>query len=170
MRYYTVHHTSTEPGEILQSGDTAVFVKEGFSFSALVAQPFWLVYHRLWVAAALYTAVLGLVFALMRALGISIGFGLVFAAIMLLFAFEAGDIRRYFLWTKGQRTVGIATGRTLNDAEARFFTSLEATMRTGALDQPERTSAAAQPAPADAGPVLTGDSEHIIGLFPKPGS
>jgi hypothetical protein len=86
-------------------------------------------------------------------------------ALIVLFAFEANDLRRATLERRGYKQVGTAGGSGRDDAELAFFQSW--------LPQQEkrrhRESASGRPSNADVpAPKESGEAEGVIGLFPQP--
>jgi hypothetical protein len=155
MRYYTVH--APPDGE----PERFVFVKDGFSWPALVLPVLWVLYHRMWLTLVWYV-----VFVLVVAWAGRLG-GENLATLLailggLLFAFEANDIRRRSLRHRGYSDAGAASGRNYAEAEARFFAAAgersAAVPRRGAMARAAYTPAARE----------RGADEPILGLFPEP--
>jgi hypothetical protein len=169
MRTYTVHHTSPDPATIVTQADRVIFVAEGFSFTALVFQIFWLIWHRLWIASAVYLAVFTSLVVLAQLTGIAFISAAIVPAGMVLFAFEALDIRRYFLALGGRPAIGLVAGRRFIDAEYAYFENLS---RQAAQTARHQTQAPAPPATvASTANMLAApadDGEDVIGMFPKP--
>lgn len=118
MRIYTVQQ-GLDPRA---AGDDLEFVREGFSWAAFLFTVVWPLYHGLWLVFVIVLAVSAVLSAAMSVLGVSdFGQGAVWLAAALLFAFEANNLRRWTLRRRGWRDVGVAAGRTLSDAEYRFF-------------------------------------------------
>jgi Protein of unknown function (DUF2628) len=163
MAVYTVH----EPP--LRAGATAapeperfVFVRDGFSFWALLFGPLWMLRHRMWLVLLGYGVVvtaLSLVLHLQASATVGT---IVWALLALLLGFEAGTLRRFTLGRRGFRNIGIVVGDDLELAERRFF---DAWVR--------KDSAPAAPAGA---PALTpsrrmpSSTPDVLGLFPEPGA
>lgn len=99
-----------------------VLVPEGFGFWAFVLTIVWALYHRLWLAAI----VLGVLHA---ATGLAIvEFGandaaalIVDLVVAVVFGFVANDLRRSKLESQGFVQEGVASGRTIEDAERRYL-------------------------------------------------
>jgi hypothetical protein len=69
MPVYTVHAPASVAASRSASADGVIFVRDGFHGWAFFAGPFWLIYHRLWLALGGYLAlnvVLTLVLAGLR--------------------------------------------------------------------------------------------------------
>lgn len=129
MRIYTVQQ-GLKPRT---AGDDLEFVREGFSWGAFLFTLVWPLYHGLWLVFAIVLAVTVVLGAAVSVLGLSdLGQGAVSLAAAFLFAFEANNLRRWTLHRRGWRDVGVAAGRSLSDAEHRFF-GVYAVSRSGTL-------------------------------------
>lgn len=122
MKTYTLHLPAAATRGDPIALERAVVVPDGFSWAAFAFAPFWFVWHRLWLAAALVTLLLvGLVFG-GRVIGLSPGAGfLVLLLAAILIGLEASSLRR---WTYARnerpaRDAVIAGSR--DDAEAKAF-------------------------------------------------
>lgn len=116
MKIFTVH---IKPGD---SGAGAVFVPEGFSIWAFLFQPFWALYHRLWLVAVLMVLVaLGLeVLAVRMQLSETQAWLLQFLLAVLIGA-EARDFWRWTLTRRGYETRAALAGDDEEEAEIRYF-------------------------------------------------
>jgi hypothetical protein len=163
MAIYTVH----APPDGSVSAETAQrmrFVKEGFSFWALVLPAVWLLWHRLWLA---FLAWLAVVVALQIA-GRWVGeteAGIVALVFGVWFALEAREIERWTLARRGWRLLGVVEGGDRDVAERRFFDSW---LRAAA---PAAAAASAPAAPTPPSPPLPPRPapSGVIGLFPNTG-
>jgi hypothetical protein len=120
MLTYTVHEPPEAPSDRIERAKRLVFVKDGFSWTAALFTPIWLIVHRLWWPLLGY-ALLG---GSLVWLGSWIASGwttLATLALHLLIGLEADTLRRWELERGGWRTVGSVTGRTADDCERRFF-------------------------------------------------
>ena len=161
MKAFTVHARPLDPPEGF------AFVKDGFSWPALLVPILWLLWHRLWLALVWYVAwVLALAWVDRLA-------GETWAAILailgaLFVALEANDIRRRSLVSRGWRELGAASGSNLEEAEIRFFSEWgrPATPPVPAADpqiarQQTMIRAAYRPA------LVPDREETVLGLFPE---
>ncbi|MBB5754093.1 DUF2628 domain-containing protein [Prosthecomicrobium pneumaticum] len=138
------------------AADRLVFVKDGFCWPAFFLPLVWLLYRRMWIVFLGFVLVTaGLEFA-GRQLGEGIS-GLVAALAVLLFALEANALRRWTLSGRGWRTVGVASGRSIDEAELRFFAG---------LDDPAPPEVPAAPRSPLAGVPVTAHPP-VLGLFPE---
>lgn len=122
MQTYTIYERRPAPENIEKRVAKMVFVKEGFSFYALLAPPIWLMVNHMWWELGGFLALTIFVNGMLALLGvgqevISLS-GLV---INLVFAFEARDLHRYALERKGYLLTAIVSGRSLDEAERRFL-------------------------------------------------
>jgi hypothetical protein len=130
MRTYTVHEPRNAPPGRIERAEGLVFVKDGFSWMAVLFTPFWMIFYRLWWPLLGYVLLVALVgglrdaiaaLGLMSAETVQDWTMLVMLAIGLLIGFEAGALRRWDLDRRGWSTLGAVTGRTADDCERRFF-------------------------------------------------
>jgi uncharacterized membrane protein len=120
MLTYTVHEPPNAPSDRIDRAERLVFVKDGFSWTAAVFTPIWLIVHRLWWPLLGYI----LLIVLCTWLGSLFDSGwstLATLALHLLIGLEADTLRRWGLQRRGWRTVGSVTGRTAEECERRFF-------------------------------------------------
>jgi hypothetical protein len=162
MSIYTVHEPPLRAGTAAPEPERYVFVRDGFSFWALLFGPLWMLRHRMWLAFVLYVVVtLGLE-GLVAVAGAS---DAVVAAIGLLISLwvglEAATLRRFTLRRRGWRDVGVISGEDREAAERRFFDAWlqQGAQTSGSRAIPSRTFNLTQPITSD-----------VVGLFPEPGA
>lgn len=167
MALYTIHAPAPDEGAATAPADL-VFVKEGYCWPALLIPLVWTLYRRLWLVVLLLLAALLVFVAVAGALGQAA------LAIYLLgrvfYGLEANGLRRWTLERKGYSLIGVAEGRTLSEAERRFFTEWEddgPVYRPPVAATPE-TGAPAARRPASRPPAPIGP--EVVGLFPTSGS
>ena len=163
---YSVYEPPSEAQDLKDRADSLVFVKEGFSWPALFIPGLWLIYRRMWLELVLFLGlflVLGWVFGPSDA-GKAM-FGWLSLALVVLFAFEANDLRRAALERRGYKQMGTAIGAGRDDAELAFFRTWLPREERGRPREapPERPGNAGIPAPK-----TSGEAEGVIGLFPAP--
>jgi len=123
MITYTVHEPLVSQQDVTKRADDIVFVREGFSWPALIFGLPWLLIRGLWLE---FLAGLALSLALSAALlqaGLTpqaMSWAFIFLNVLL--AFEFHNLERWKLERKGYRLIGVTTGDGLIDAERRFFT------------------------------------------------
>ena len=163
---YSVYEPPSEAQDLEDRADSLVFVKDGFSWPALFVPGLWLLYRRMWLELVLF---LGLFLVLAWVFGPSeqgqTMFGWLGLALVVLFAFEANDLRSAALERRGYRQMGTAAGDSRDDAELAFFRSWLPRQERGRQREsaPERPGSAGIPAPR-----TSGEAEGVIGLFPRP--
>ena len=120
MPVYTVH--VPEHGATSQSAaDAATFVREGFSWSALVFGPLWLLAHRLWLAFACWL-VLTILIGAVPLLGFTRETSVALAVVLaLLLGLEGRSLIRRKLSRGAWRIAGVVVADTRDDAERKFF-------------------------------------------------
>ena len=122
MTVYSVYEPGKEAPDIAVRADRLAFVKEGFSWPAFFLPALWLIYQRMWIELVVF--VIACV-ALQWAFGLSDQgqalFGWASLALVVLFAFEANDLRTAALERRGYQLAGVASGRDRTDAERWFF-------------------------------------------------
>lgn len=104
-------------------GDDIRFVQDGFAVIAFVVPIIWLLWHRLWLQAALCFGAMGAVAALAAWSGNPIWAGLAgmtSVSISLLVALEGGEWRRQSLEQQGYRELDVIPARSMHQAEELF--------------------------------------------------
>lgn len=145
----------------LADAERVVFLREKFSWPALFFGPFWLAWHRLWLALALWVVATFSLGILMVSLKFPDSMmSAVFLVPSLIIAFEATAIRRRKLLRKPMRDAGVVIAQDIEIAERRFF-----------ADWAKRAGAAPTERPAlSAGAMPPLDPSPVLGLFPQPGA
>ena len=119
---FTVHEPPEPAGDRLDRAESLRFVKDGFTWSAALFAPIWLIVRQLWWPLLAYVVIIAL-FEVIRLVGI-VDPGwitLMNIGLHVLIGFEAGTLRRWSLERNGWRTLGSVTGRTAAECERRFF-------------------------------------------------
>jgi Protein of unknown function (DUF2628) len=175
MPVYTVHAPVAGGTDARSATDRFVFVRDGFSFWALLLGPFWLVWHRLWLALIGYVAIMVGVVAGLSLLHAGAGTRFtVMLLIALLMGFEAASLRRWTLTRRKWRQLDIVVADDEETAERRFFDRWTANQRSlgndqSAVDRGAPPPTRNVPGQAFSRPPPLPDSD-IIGLFPQPGA
>jgi Protein of unknown function (DUF2628) len=166
---YSVYEPPKPPADLALRAEKLAFVKEGFSWPALFVPVLWLIYHRMWlelIAFLAIFAVLPFAFGLDRQNEELVGW--ISFALVVLFAFEANDLRTASLERRGYTLAGVAMGSGRAEAERDFFRQWLPLQAVTAEPEP------AVPAPRErrpepkALPPTSGPREEVIGLFPRP--
>jgi hypothetical protein len=120
MQIYTVHINKDNPEPL----ENAIFVKEGFSIYAAIFQGFWALYHKMWLCAAALIVVNMCFIALEKYAIISSDMSTILQLGVLVFiGFEANDWYRLSLRNRGYELFEIVSGKNLDEAQYRFFSS-----------------------------------------------
>jgi Protein of unknown function (DUF2628) len=161
MAVYSVFEPPTRKGDGTDQPERFAFVRDGFSWSACILEPFWMLWHRLFLVFLLWIVVVVAVAVLARVLSVPPASE---AAVILLLAvligFEASTLRRWTLLRRGWRDLGIVVADDPEAAERRFFDDWVTDARPAVLP--------AQPRPRRSG-LGNHQAQDIIGLFPEPG-
>jgi hypothetical protein len=159
MKTYTLHLPAEarpgDPGAL----DSAVLVRDGFSWGAFIFSFLWFFAHRLWIAGVGVLVAAVALGALLQ--GLRVGPGATFLAellLALLVGFEANALRR---WTVARRRpeVDVVAARDLEEAEAKSFARW--------LDGRRSADAALARVQAGPGAFRRSAAEPVIGLFPE---
>jgi Protein of unknown function (DUF2628) len=167
---YSVYEPPKPPADLALRAEKLAFVKEGFSWPALFVPVLWLIYQRMWIELIVFLAifaVLPFAFGLDRQNEELVGwisFGLV-----VLFAFEANDLRCGALERRGYTLAGVAIGSGRAEAELDFFRKwlplqvVSASPAAAPVTAPPKTQPEAKAPPQPASRWR----EEVIGLFPR---
>jgi Protein of unknown function (DUF2628) len=157
MATYVVMQPERADGRIDAEG--AIFVRDGFALIAFLVPMVWLLWHRLWIEAALALALtVGL-----TALGNVAGFGFAAPVLSLLVSIYAGlegsALRLAALRRRGWHDFGVVEADSYDDAETRYL------IETGSISEAgiERHD----PVPGPAAARKTGPE---FGLLLNPGN
>ncbi len=156
MAAYTVHAPPDGDPERIR------LVKEGFCWPALFFPALWLLWHRMWIPFVLYLVYAAALYGLGTAFpDAPIGFVALLGAVLL--ALEANNLRRWSLARRGWSELGGTFGRTLDEAEMRYFKDHAREARRAPAQQPApRTWPAYQPDRRE--------GDEVMGLFPRAGT
>lgn len=122
MQSYTIYEPRTVPEDPVKRAAAVVFVKDGFSFWAMLAAPFWLVHHRLWLALAGFVAAFAVLQVVAGLAGLPGASGAVlYGGLSVAFGVLANDIRRFFLERSSYGMIGAIAGNSRLECEQRFF-------------------------------------------------
>ena len=140
-----------------ETADQVIFLREKFSWMALLFAPLWLLWHRLWLSFVGWLVAVTLIAGIAYLLDLDpMVTAITLELPSLVVAFEGTELRRRKLLWDGYRDAGVAVGDDLEDAERRFFENWAAQREV-------------RPENALTMPVLATPGRSVIGLFPEPG-
>jgi hypothetical protein len=158
-----IYSVFAPPGRQRGSIDYAqrfVFVRDGFSWSAFIFGPLWMLRHGLILAPIAWVVLVALIVIVARFWSVPSGSETtVIVLLALLTGFEGSTLRRLSLQQRGWRDLGIVVGEDIEIAERRFFDAW--VHGEGALTEAELLPRRRMPGDPP-GP-------DVIGLFPEPG-
>lgn len=132
MSIYTIYEPPIRVRDPVGRAEELVFLKDGFSWPALLFSLFWLAYQRMWLILCLFGGTMILLFFVLNALSSSAAALVIFGAI-LMFALEANTIRRMKLEQSGYRLSAVINGKSLYDCERKYFALLESNWQSAPL-------------------------------------
>ncbi len=119
---YYVHEPPDPPADRVERAEQFVFVKDGFSWSAALFAPFWLVSKGLLLALAGYILVVAGIIGGLSYLGVDPSWiTLAVFAVHAVIGGEAASLQRWSLASRDWKPVGTVVGRNLRECERRFF-------------------------------------------------
>ncbi|WP_119270750.1 DUF2628 domain-containing protein [Taklimakanibacter deserti] len=119
MAWWTAHN---QPGK---GADDVVFLREGFSWWALLFPLPWLVIKGMWIVLLVALGAQFAIWAIAEALGAGDMMRLIFSfAINLILAFEGNNLLRWTYERRGFEELGLVHGDDIDEAEYRFFTEI----------------------------------------------
>ena len=128
---YTVHESPEAPRDRLDRAEQLAYVKEGFSRSAALLTPVWLIGNGMWFVLVGYLGALAVIVVLVWLLGISAGWAILLASVMhVAIGLEADELKRWTLERRGWHEIGSVTGRNAEECERRFLEAWLPTLRS----------------------------------------
>jgi hypothetical protein len=171
MSIYTVHEPPPKADAGEPDPERFVFVRDGFSFWAFLLAPLWMLRHRMWLVFLGYVIVTVALQVGLRLIGASTTVIMLAGALVsLLIGFEAASLRRFTLWRRRWKNVGIVVGDDVESAERRFFDAWMNRPRANPSSASAEPRAASALAPAVPPARRSPASRDVIGLFPQPGA
>jgi hypothetical protein len=159
MAVYTVHEPPPKRFEQASDPERFDFVRDGFSFSAFVFGPLWMLWHRMWLVLVGYIGVSVALELLFSLLGTTAAPRLVAGFLLaVLVGIESATLRRFTLGRRRWTNLGVIVADDLEAAERRFF---DVWVKSGGA-APRMTS---EPQSRQVVPAPV-----VIGLFPQPGT
>ena len=125
-----------------KSADDVVFLREGFSWWALLFPLLWLAIKGMWIVLIIALAAQFLIWAIAEALGFGEAMRLIFSlAINLILGFQGNELLRWTYERRGFREVGLVEAHDLEEAEYRFFTEIGLPQASDAVEPSESPQA-----------------------------
>jgi hypothetical protein len=122
MVTFTVHEPPNPPADRIERAAGMTFVRDGFSWSAALFTPVWMLVYRLWWPLLGYLATMTVIELIRERVVLHPGWlSLATLALSLIIGLEAGTLRRWSLDRSGWTTLGAVSGKTAEDCERRFF-------------------------------------------------
>jgi hypothetical protein len=119
MAWFTAH---SKDGK---GADDVVFLREGFSWWALLFPLLWLVIKGMWIVLIIALAAQFLIWAIAEALGFGEAMRLIFSlAINLILGFQGNELLRWTYERRGFGEVALLEAHDIEAAEYRFFTEI----------------------------------------------
>ncbi len=113
------------PPSAANTTGSARIVRDGFAVVGFLVPPLWLLWHRLWVEAAVVFAVgLGLT-ALGEATGLGIGASASSLLMSLFVGLEGPALRAAAMRRRGWREWGVVEASSVEEAESRYAAAVE---------------------------------------------
>ena len=121
---FTIYEPLEPQEDLVTRADELVFVKDGFSFWAMVGSVFWMIYHHLWLPLIGFLLAITLLSTLAYLFGASPDAGgVLFVGLSVALGFLANDIRRMVLEKNRYKMIGAIAGHSKIECERRFFSS-----------------------------------------------
>jgi len=154
-------------GDALRDAERTQFVRDGFSWAALLVPFLYLIWHRMWLVLVLWIAVVAATQAAAAALGAPAPL-IAGVALALLTGFEAATLRRWTLSRRRWRYAGVVAGTDRDDCERRFFAD-RLNGHPGAPAPAPQAAPSYRASPSQLPPFGEGaGAGGIVGLFPAP--
>lgn len=119
---FTVHEEPNPAADRIDRAERLAFLRDGFSWSAALWAPIWLLQRKLWVPLAGYVAAVAAIILLFDLLDIGEdAMALAIAALHLVIGYESYQLERWSYEARGFTLAGTVTGRSKTECERRFF-------------------------------------------------
>ncbi|WP_181409763.1 DUF2628 domain-containing protein [Martelella alba] len=126
--------------------EKTVFLRDGFSFWALVFGPFWLLFQRVWLAGVI-TLIVSVLLGIAGDMGgFDIASGLFSVALNIFIALEARGFKAHAMEKRGFRLDAVIVADDLDEAEELYFAGFagaETALPDFATKGPQRAEPAA---------------------------
>jgi Protein of unknown function (DUF2628) len=143
MLTFTVHEPITPPADRVDRAESLLFVKDGFSWTAAVFAPIWLLASRLWLPLLGYLVVSAILQTARWLFAFDPSWMVLGTlALHLLVGLEAGALRQWSLQRRGWSNLGAVTGKSVAECERRF---VEAWLPAQPIIAPRPNAGGAEP-------------------------
>jgi Protein of unknown function (DUF2628) len=129
------------------SSANAAFIRDGFSWPGFLLPPLWLLWHRLWIEAALAIAAAVLAAGLQWLTGLATTAPLLWLLVAVFVGLEGNALRVAALSRRGWHSWGVVEAGNLDDADTHYAAET-ATAEAGA---PDRSPTSLSPPSANSG-------------------
>ena len=99
-----------------RNAEDAIFVPDAFSWGGFIFTGFWALWNRMWIAGSIVISIAMLGSALPPAPQFLLNL-----AISILMGLHGNDLLSWSLARRGYSQIGLSNGRTLEEAELRFY-------------------------------------------------
>jgi hypothetical protein len=164
MAVFTVHEPPPS-GDLMRDAERVTFVRDGFSWPALLIPFVWLLWHRMWLVLVLWIAIVVIVQWGASLVGEPAPL-IAAVVIALVMGFEASSLRRWTLERRRFRFAGVVAGADRSECERRFFADWEGGAPASAAVTRGTSTAPSTVPRVYASPRDEGDEAHVLGLFP----
>lgn len=115
-----------EPRQKTPATVDAVFIRDGFAFLAFLVPFIWLLWHRLWIEAALALGAVLLIGALAEVAGYGFYASLLSLLVSIYVGLEGAALRIGALRRRGWRDVAVVEADSAAEAEIRYYGAVAA--------------------------------------------
>lgn len=118
MKFYNIFYKKSKNNEL----ENIIFIKEGFSFFALLFGPLWFLFHKMW-REFLALLVVGVVLALLKQISFFSSFDLYLMQLALAFAIAINSNHwraEYLHKKKNHRLLGFIIAKNTDEARLKF--------------------------------------------------
>ncbi|TIS60166.1 MAG: DUF2628 domain-containing protein [Mesorhizobium sp.] len=115
-----------EPPGRTEKPDATTFVRDGFSWLGFLVPPLWLLWHRLWIEAALAFVAMAVLSLLGERLGLALAGSLLSLLVSLYVGLEGQGMRIAARRRRGWHEWGVVEADRLDDADIRYALEADA--------------------------------------------
>ncbi|TIS89433.1 DUF2628 domain-containing protein [Mesorhizobium sp.] len=115
-----------EPPGRTEKPDATTFVRDGFSWLGFLVPPLWLLWHRLWIEAALAFVAMAVLSLLGERLGLALAGSLLSLLVSLYVGLEGQGMRIAALRRRGWHEWGVVEADRLDGADIRYALEADA--------------------------------------------